>query len=45
MRRRLELAAQDVGKSAFPGFNDGAGVMGDRALGGVLCQLARVGRG
>ena len=30
VRRRLELAAQDVGKSAFAGFDDGAGVMGDQ---------------
>ena len=31
MRGRLELEAQDVGKSAFFGFDDGAGVMGDQA--------------
>ena len=30
VRRRLELQAQDVGKSAFAGFDDGAGVMGDQ---------------
>ena len=30
MRRRLELEAQDVGESAFVGFDDGAGVMGDQ---------------
>ena len=29
--RRLELEAQDVGKSAFVGFDDGAGVMGDQS--------------
>ena len=28
MRGRLELQAQDAGKSAFAGFNDGVGVMG-----------------
>jgi hypothetical protein len=28
--RRLELQAQDVGKSAFAGFDDGAGMMGDQ---------------
>jgi hypothetical protein len=27
MRRRLELEAQDVGESAFAGFDDGAGVV------------------
>ena len=26
----IELQAQDVGKSAFAGFDDGAGVMGDQ---------------
>ena len=31
MRRRLELAAQDVGESAFVGFDDGAGVIGDQS--------------
>ena len=30
VRCRLELQAQDVGKSAFAGFNDGTGVMGDQ---------------
>ena len=30
VRRRLELEAQDVGESAFAGFDDGAGVMGDQ---------------
>jgi hypothetical protein len=30
MRRRLELVAQDVSKSAFAGFDDGARVMGDQ---------------
>jgi len=30
VRGRLELEAQDVGKSAFVGFDDGAGVMGDQ---------------
>ena len=29
-RRRLELAAQDVGKSAITGFDDGAGVVCDQ---------------
>jgi hypothetical protein len=30
VRCRLELEAQDVGKSAFVGFDDGVGVMGDQ---------------
>ena len=30
VRRRLELEAQDVGKAAFFGFDDGVGVMGDQ---------------
>jgi hypothetical protein len=30
VRGRFELAAQDVGESAFAGFDDGAGVMGDK---------------
>jgi hypothetical protein len=30
VRRGLELKAQDVGESAFAGFDDGAGVMGDQ---------------
>ena len=30
VRCRLELAAQDVGESAFAGFDDGTGVMGDQ---------------
>ena len=30
VRRGIELQAQDVGKSAFAGFDDGAGVMGDQ---------------
>jgi hypothetical protein len=30
MRGRLELQAQDVGESAFVGFEDGVGVMGDQ---------------
>jgi hypothetical protein len=30
IRRRLELGAKDVGESAFAGFDDGAGVMGDQ---------------
>jgi hypothetical protein len=30
VRRRLELQGQDVGESAFFGFDDGAGVMGDQ---------------
>jgi len=29
-RRRLELGTQHVGKSAFTGFDDGAGVMADQ---------------
>ena len=31
VRRRLELSVQDVGESAFVGFDDGAGVMGDQS--------------
>jgi hypothetical protein len=30
VRRGLELAAQDVRESAFFGFDDGAGMMGDQ---------------
>ena len=30
VRRRLELQPQDAGKSAFAGFDDGAGVMRDQ---------------
>ena len=30
VRRWLELAAQEVGESAFAGFDDGAGVVGDQ---------------
>jgi hypothetical protein len=30
VRRRLELRTQDVGKPAFLGVDDGAGVMGDQ---------------
>jgi hypothetical protein len=30
IRCRLELGTQDVGKPAFFGFDDGAGVMGDQ---------------
>jgi hypothetical protein len=30
VRRRFEVQAQDVGESAFVGFDDGAGVMGDQ---------------
>jgi len=30
VRRWLELAAQQVGESAFAGFDDGAGMMGDQ---------------
>jgi len=30
VRRRLELEDQDVGESAFLGFNDGVRVMGDQ---------------
>ena len=37
VRRSLELQGQDVGESAFSGFGDGVGVMGD--------QLARQGVG
>jgi len=33
VRRRLELVAQDVGESAFSGFDDGAGVVGDQPAG------------
>src|SRR2546429_4348713 len=29
LRRRLKLQAQDLSKSAFAGFDDGAGVVGD----------------
>jgi hypothetical protein len=29
VRGRLELQAQDVGESAFVGFDDGVGVVGD----------------
>jgi hypothetical protein len=31
VRRGLEFQGQDVGESAFGGFDDGAGVMGDQA--------------
>ena len=31
MRGRLELQAQDIGESAFAGFDDGVGVMGDQS--------------
>ncbi len=31
VRCRLELEAKDVGKSAFVGFDDGVGVMGDQS--------------
>ena len=31
IRGRLELQAQDVGESAFFGFDDGAGVVGDQS--------------
>ena len=31
VRYRLELEAQNAGKSAFIGFDDGAGVVGDEA--------------
>ena len=30
VRRGVELGAQDVGESAFAGFDDGAGVVGDQ---------------
>jgi hypothetical protein len=30
VRRRVELGTQDVGESAFVGFDDGAGVVGDQ---------------
>ena len=38
LRRGLELQAQDVGESAFAGFDEGAGVVGDQPAqrGGVL---------
>jgi hypothetical protein len=44
VRRSLELQGQDVGESAFFGFDDGVGVMGDRpALHGVgLMDVAQV---
>ena len=31
VRGRLGLQAQDAGKSAFAGFDDGVGVMGDQS--------------
>ena len=31
VRCRVELRAQDIGESAFAGFDDGAGVVGDQA--------------
>jgi hypothetical protein len=31
VRRRVELGAQDAGESAFAGFDDGAGVVGDQS--------------
>jgi hypothetical protein len=31
VRRGLELEGQDVGESAFPGFDDGAGVVRDQS--------------
>ena len=40
VRCRIELGAQDVGESAFAGFDDGAGVIGDQPAQhdiGVLC--------
>jgi hypothetical protein len=30
VRRRVELGTQDIGESAFAGFDDGAGVVGDQ---------------
>ena len=30
MRRGLELQGQDIGEPALPGFDDGAGVVGDQ---------------
>jgi hypothetical protein len=30
VRRRLKLVAQDIGESAFAGFDDDAGVVGDQ---------------
>ena len=30
VRRGLELQGQDIGESAFAGFDDGAGVVGDQ---------------
>jgi hypothetical protein len=30
VRRRVELGAQDIGESAFAGFDDGAGMVGDQ---------------
>ena len=37
--RRLKLQAQDLSKSAFPGFDDGAGVMGDQPAQHAVCML------
>ena len=44
MRGRLELQAQDVGESAFSGFEDGVGVMGDQSAqhGVGLMDVAQV---
>jgi hypothetical protein len=44
VRRRLELQAQDVGKSAFAGFDDGAGVMRDQPAqqGAAVLGVAQV---
>jgi hypothetical protein len=44
VRRRLELQAQDVGKSAFADLDDGAGLMGDQqsAAGVGMLGVAQV---
>ena len=44
VRRRLKLETQEVGKSAFFGFDDGVGVMGDQSAqqGVGVLGIARV---
>ena len=43
VRRRIELGAQDIGESAFAGFDDGAGVVGDQPatqmISSAVCAL------
>jgi hypothetical protein len=39
LRRRLKLQAQDLSKSAFAGFDDGAGVVGDQSAEHVVGAL------